>query len=128
MAHNVAVLGARYFFVDLLGGIVLFPVWWYTRGLVRMWKFVAHSIRDEARVLGIWIWLKNIFVPMYAAYDIWGRIISFFMRGVQIIGRTIFLIVYVILTILLFLAYLILPVIIVWQFLFHFLGAVFFVV
>ncbi len=126
MSQNVVVLGARYLLIDLLGGIVFFPLWWYTRGLVKMAKFILGSIREEQQTLGIWVWVKNIFVPMYGAYDIWGRIISFFMRSVQIIARTVFLSVYVFLMGALFLAYLVLPVVIIWQCLINFFGTVFF--
>jgi len=42
-------------------------------------------VRQEQ--LAIDVWLKNLFVPMYGQYDFTGRLISFFVRFVQIIGR-----------------------------------------
>jgi len=40
-------------------------------------------------MLAIGVWTKNIFVPMFGMHDWQSRIISFFMRVVQIIGRSI---------------------------------------
>ena len=42
-------------------------------------------------MLAIKVWIKNIFVPMFGMHDWQSRIISFFMRVVQIIGRAIVL-------------------------------------
>lgn len=123
MAQNAAVLSARYFFVDLLGGIVFFPVWWYSRGLVRVAESAIGAARNEARSLAIGVWIKNLFVPMYNARDISGRLISFFMRVVQIVGRTIVLTVYLFILLSLFLLYLLLPIFVVSQILFHAVGA-----
>ena len=46
-------------------------------------------IQGYARTLAIRVWIRNIFVPMFGMYDWQSRLISFFMRVVQIIGRTI---------------------------------------
>ncbi len=119
MAQNAAVLSERYFFVDLLGGIVFFPVWWYTLGLARVGRMALRALDEERRSLAIGVWIKNLFVPMYNANDIAGRLISFFMRTVQIIGRTIVFAVYFILVAALFTAYLLLPVFVVLQILYH---------
>ncbi len=123
MAQNAVVLSARYFFVDFLGGIVFFPVWWYTLGLARAGRSAMHALENERRTLAIGVWIKNLFVPMYNATDIAGRLISFFMRTVQIIGRTIVFTIYFTLVATLFTAYLILPVFVVLQILYHAFGS-----
>ena len=42
--------------------------------------------------LAIGIWIKHVFTPMYGQHDWQGRLISFFMRVVQIILRAIALV------------------------------------
>lgn len=123
MSQNALVLGARYFLVDLVWGLVFFPLWWYSRGLLRMVKVCYGAITEERRTLAIAVWAKNLFVPMYGTRDIWGRLISFFIRAVQIIGRLLVLVIYTVLVVIVFFGYLILPVLIVWQILFHAVGA-----
>lgn len=122
MAQNALVLGARYFLIDLVGGIIFFPLWWYSRGLWRAARFCYQSLHDEARVLAIGVWARNLFVPMYGAYDIWGRIISFLMRVVQIFGRLVVLTVYSLIMLAVFVGYVMLPLIIVWQIFFQAVG------
>lgn len=82
-------------FRDLALDILLFPVWWYTHGLLRMVKWVRESIRGYARLLALEIWIKNLFVPMFGQYDWQSRLISIFMRSVQIVGRGFVLIIIV---------------------------------
>lgn len=70
------------------------PIWWYTRGLGKQVRGVGGSLAVRHRDLAIDVWLKNILVPMYGQHDFTGRLISFFMRLAQIIGRIIALIVW----------------------------------
>lgn len=114
----------RYFLVDVIGGIVLFPFWWYSKGLLRVGQWMMNSLTEERANLGIGVWMKNLFVPMYGVNDITGRLVSFFMRVVQIVGRTIVLFFYAFLLILALLAYLLLPIFVVYQILFHFVGII----
>ena len=74
---------------DLIGELLYWPVWWYTRGLFNVLKFWAREIKDQEQRLGLRIWVKNIFTPMFGQYDWEGRLISFFMRVIQIIVRSI---------------------------------------
>src|SRR5689334_9819464 len=80
---------ARLVFVDLLGSIAWFPVWWYSTGMLK----VLHSSRDalqyRARSYAFAIWIKNFFVPMYGQYDITGRFVSVLMRFIVLVGRSI---------------------------------------
>ncbi|MEK9130781.1 MAG: hypothetical protein AAB429_01565 [Patescibacteria group bacterium] len=123
MSQNALVLSARYFLIDLVWGLAFFPLWWYSRGLWRVAKACSLAVAEERRTLAIAVWAKNLFVPMYGTRDFWGRLISFFIRAIQIIGRLLVLVVYALIAIIFFAAYLILPVVIVWQILFHAVGA-----
>jgi len=77
----------RFFFKDFLGDFVAFPLWWYSRGTVQVIQFILDRAERMAQSLSLKIWIKNLFVPMYAQYDIAGRIISFFLRIVVLIYR-----------------------------------------
>ncbi len=106
MAQNIALIGIKYFFVDLVGGVLSFPVWWYTRGLKLAARFCFGSIKNQWLGLGLSVWLKNLFVPMYGETAISGRIISFFMRIAVLIGKGVLFIIWSIVMVLLFVVYL----------------------
>jgi hypothetical protein len=97
-------------FGDVLGGIVNAPVFWYTRGALDAASFCWKLVVRQWKVLGVGVWIVNIFVPMYAQRDAAGMIISFFMRLIQIFARTIAFLVCCIAIGLLYVAYLIAPV------------------
>ena len=86
------------------------PVWWYTRGLWKQLRGVTGSFIRKQHDLAIDVWLKNLFVPMYGQYDIVGRLISFFMRLVQIIGRAIVLLIWAALLLVWLMAWILIPV------------------
>ena len=71
------------FFID----IFYFPVWWYSAGAKRALIGCWHLIREANISMAPGLWLKNIFVPMFGQRDWQGRIMSFFMRLVNVIGR-----------------------------------------
>ena len=91
-----------------------FPVWWYTVGTKHAIVWCAQLFMTGNTTLAPGLWFKNIFVPMFGQYDIQGRIISFLMRLIQVIARTIALIGWMIICLVLFIAWLALPVAIVY--------------
>ena len=80
MAQSNAGLAMRYFFGDFIGGIVLFPVWWYTRGLLVALNGAVGAFASANRNIGFTVWLKNLFVPMYGETELSGRLVSFAVR------------------------------------------------
>lgn len=92
------------------------PVWWYSRGLWRQLRGAAGSFVGKQRDLAIDVWLKNLLVPMYGQYDMVGRLISFFMRLVQIIGRAIVLLIWAGLLVMWLIAWVLIPVGVVYLF------------
>lgn len=116
---NTLSLGLRYFFVDLVGGMLRWPIWWYTKGLVGAMRWAGEAVSGYAKQLAIMVWIKNIFVPMYGTRDIQSRIISFFMRSVQIFARGFILLIWFFVVIFLVIAYVALPIISVIGFLLH---------
>jgi hypothetical protein len=112
---NLFLESLRLVFLNILGDFFYFPLWWYTVGFFRMLKKASLSLVEYERDLGIDIWIKNLFVPMYGQYDIAGRIISFFMRLAQIIGRTLVLLIWLLILLAFLAAWLVLPILIVWE-------------
>jgi len=77
----------QFFFVDVLGSVIYFPIWWYTEGFFDVIRWVRRSLGYRWRAYSFAVWMKNFFVPMYGQYDIAGRVVSVFMRLVVLIGR-----------------------------------------
>lgn len=105
----------KFFLFDILLDALYAPVWWYSVGLVGTLRKLSRAVQEGASIIGIGIWAKSLFKPMYGEYSWQGRIISFFMRVVMLLFMTIQMIVWLgILFILLFI-WLILPVALFWQ-------------
>lgn len=98
--------------VEAILDIFYFPVWWYTKGLAHAAKWCFGLLKRGNDALAPGLWLANIFVPMFGQFDWQGRIISFIMRFVQIIARTIALIFWLAVCLLLFSIWLLLPVVV----------------
>jgi len=84
--HNFLTYGGQIIIKTFLE-IAYFPIWWYSVGLVETAKKLWAFLFNQEKALGFRIWCKNILVPMYGQYDWAGRLISFFIRLIQIIFR-----------------------------------------
>ena len=109
----------KYVFIELIGKMLYFPVWWYSDGTKKVLLFVGREITGVANALGIVILFKNLLKPMYGDYSKSGRIISFFVRIVQYIFLMIAIIIWSLLLSLLFVGWILLPVIIIYSIIFH---------
>lgn len=89
--------------------VLFFPFWWYSFGLFKTLIWLKNFISDKQKSLGLGVWVKNIFVPMYGQRDWQGMLISFFVRLVQIIGRSIAMIFWLIISFVIFWSWLLLP-------------------
>lgn len=69
------------------GDVLRFPLWWYGEGLRQTLLAIFSFVRGYARSFGVFVWMKNIFTPMFGRYDWQSRLISVFMRVVNIIAR-----------------------------------------
>lgn len=119
MQNNAGTKIFSYIVKDLVGDVLYWPVWWYTTGLLDSFFTMLDSAKVANDELGLTIWIKNIFVPMYGDYSREGRIISFFMRLVIIIGRSFLFIGWLVFSLICFIIWLILPLFIVYQILFN---------
>lgn len=70
---------------DALG----FVPWWYTVTVPAAFDWFIASVRRDVARLGVRVWLQNLFVPMYGQYDWQSRLISFVVRLVQLIARSV---------------------------------------
>lgn len=93
------------FFLDVVSA----PVWWYSQGIVWILQKLGMSINEHARNAALGLWVRNIFVPMYGQYDAWGRIVSFVVRLANIIGRGIWVLIWIVVCIGVFLVWIFLP-------------------
>lgn len=80
--------------LDFVFHLVYFPLWWYTGGLRHVAQFAWRQIRYVHAYLVPDLWLKNLFVPMFGQTDWQGRIASFFIRVVNVIVRSIMLLIW----------------------------------
>ena len=118
--ENVTSNTLKFITQDLVGDLLNFPIWWYSSGLKHRFLSLVKNIKEVERNLAILIWLKNILVPMYGYYDWISRIISFVMRLVMLIFKTIAFVFWLTLYLLVFLVYLILPIFVAYMFIMSF--------
>ena len=107
---------------DIFGGVVNAPVFWYTRGAVDAGSYALRFIGSRWDALGVGVWARNLFVPMFGQRDLPGMLISFFLRLFQIIVRSIIMLFWVAVSALGLAVYLFAPVYIVFEFLRQLVG------
>jgi len=107
--QNTSLYGTK-ITLNLLKDLVFFPFWWYSFGLYGLLIQLKKFLSNRQRSLAFFVWVKNIFVPMYGRSDIGGRTISFFMRFFQIIFRGLLLLFWIIITIFIIFIWLFLPI------------------
>jgi hypothetical protein len=87
-ANNFTFYGGKIIAKTALN-IAIFPVWWYARGLVMIVGKLLGFLGSRQQSLGLFVWVKNIYRPMYGQSDWQGILISIFMRIIQVIIRSI---------------------------------------
>lgn len=106
---------AKFLLADVIGDALYFPLWWYSRGLLRFLKAEWGRLRNLAARLGLGVWTRYLFTPMFGQYDAAGRIISFFVRIFQITMRSIVMMAAAIVAAALLGVYLAAPLFVAWQ-------------
>jgi hypothetical protein len=99
-------------FLETILDFFYFPLWWYTKGSLYAARSCFGIFKQGNANLAPGLWLANLFVPMFGQFDFQGRVISFFMRLVQIIARTVALVVWLLFCLVLFVIWLALPLIV----------------
>lgn len=101
--------------LDFLLHLIYFPLWWYTGGMWHAARFCYGLYQTGNANLAPGVWLKNLFVPMFGQYDLQGRLVSFFMRLVNVIFRSLFLFIWLIVVVLLFFIWPVFPVAVIYM-------------
>jgi len=104
---------------ELVWDILYFPLWWYSRGFLNLLVSLYNFLSDKQKSLALLVWLKNIFRPMYAQYDWQGMLISFFVRLVQIIFRSLVMLFWLVACSAVVIFWLLLPVLVIYEIIFQ---------
>jgi len=102
-------------FLHGLVNIITFPFWWYTVGLKKRFLGLINGISNLFRNLALKLMFTHLFKPMFGERSISGRIISFFMRLIILIWRSFLFLLGTIGYTILFILWIILPIISLWQ-------------
>lgn len=111
---------AKFVFIDVIGNIFYFPIWWYSKGLLRVILWYKNGITDFANYLAIPILFKSLFKPLFGMNDIVSRIISIVLRFVYFFVLMIVMVIYLILLTVFVLAYMLLPLFIAYNIIYQF--------
>lgn len=87
MPESAVVKATRFVFKDVLFDVFRFPIWWYTTGTANAARFTWQEFLSILNRLSISILVRNLGKPMYGDYSKSGRIISFFVRIIVFIFR-----------------------------------------
>lgn len=104
---------------DVVWNLVYFPVWWYTRGVARIFGLIRHQVLSLARTLHLPTLFKYLLKPMYGYTDIVSRIISFYVRIVQFLVLFVFTSLVVVVLSILLVLWVVAPVVVVYGIGFH---------
>jgi len=102
-------------FIDTLLSIFYFPIWWYGPGLKKRFLIFKEQVKKLSKLLALKIMFANYFKPMFGEYSRQGRMISFFMRTILLFWRLILFLVSFFGLLILFLVWIILPILAIWQ-------------
>jgi hypothetical protein len=117
--ENVLQKTMKFVVRDILIDLIYWFFWWYTSGLKKAFLKMIDTIVQGNRELGLSIWIKNIFRPMFGQYDWQGRIISFFMRIFMIIIRFFIFIFWIIFALIVFLFWIVIPLFIIFMIMYN---------
>ncbi|HCB18756.1 TPA: hypothetical protein DEP34_00010 [Candidatus Uhrbacteria bacterium] len=96
-----------------------FPRWWYTRGLLLTINRLQQLWKYSLRATNISVWTRNLFVPMYGDTSLTGRLISFFLRVVMVLEKSVVLLCWFVGLVMIFLGYFLFPLVCLFVFFYH---------
>ena len=113
LAYSVKILA------EIIQDLIMFPLWWYSRGLTQLGEGLIKFLVNRQKSLALFVWIKNIFKPMYGQQDWQGIMISIFIRFIQIVFRSLVLFFWLIVAVVILLFWLALPLIAVYGIIFQ---------
>lgn len=87
MAQSTATRATLFVLRELIGEVLYFPVWWYSRGLAGTGRSLLSQWYGLANRMSIPILARTMGRPMYGDYTRSGRVISFFFRLLLLVSR-----------------------------------------
>jgi hypothetical protein len=109
----------RFVLKDIVWSIVYFPIWWYTAGALNVLKQIGTEVGGFVRAYNLRILLRFMFTPMYGQNDIAGRLISLYVRMGHFLILSVYSVLYISILLLLFAIWITLPIVILYNVLFH---------
>ena len=103
------------FILDPFFSILYFPLFWYSKGLVKFLKSLLSTLKEVSPPFVLKILIANLGKPMYGDYSREGRIISFFMRLVHLSFWLLKTFIVFIILFIIFLIYLLLPLLAIYE-------------
>ncbi|MFH1509401.1 MAG: hypothetical protein ABIE68_04515 [bacterium] len=110
----------KYLSLNLVGDVLNFPIWWYTKGFLRLLKFVGKQLVYFEKILGLLIKIKNLFKPMFQDYTFAGLVIGIIIRTFVLTFDIILYFLILVVAVLTILFYLLLPIFVVRQIFYFF--------
>ncbi len=111
---GVVLSAAKFIGRELIGDFFSWPIWWYSTGLVRLVRRRWQALVAFEASIGLTVWVINWTRPMFAQYDLTGKMISVFMRTVLIGLKTIQVMLYGLLELVGIVAWVLLPLVAGW--------------
>ena len=102
-------------FLDVVWEILYFPLWWFTKGLKNTGFFCLQRIKSSWRFLALSILLYSFFKPMFAQKGWDAYVLTLMVRCWQLCWRFIFMAIFAIFWTCVFLAWIGLPALIIYQ-------------
>lgn len=95
--------------------VLYFPIWWYADGAKQALIKCVYLWQDASMYLAPGLWLRNIFVPMFGQRDWQGRITSFLVRAANVVVRGVMLLIWTLIVLAIWLAWLFVPAFVVYM-------------
>ncbi len=105
-------------FLDTIGEVLFFPVWWYSRGLKKTALFCWQRANDGWRVLALSIFIKNFFKPMYGQKGWDAYVLSIVIHFIQLSYRLFLMTLWALFWILVLFIWITLPVFVIYELVF----------
>lgn len=104
---------------EMLKDVLMFPFWWYSRGLINTVIGQIEFLKNQAKVWSLMVWVKNLLRPMFGVTDWQGKLISFFMRLFQIIFRSLVMLLWAVWSVIVIIFWIVFPLFVIYEIIFQ---------
>ena len=75
--------------LEFLLDVIRFPYWWYSGGFKLVFNFCRQGFRAVAWRVSLGLFARYLFTPMYGDYTYSGRLLSFVVRLVLLLTKSV---------------------------------------